>query len=121
MKILFFIFSISLLLLACTTQSTGTVVYDTQNPVQENKVVKEFDVRLHDSFVEPPVMVVDEGDIVKLTFFFEDPVFVSLGDYVNDYYTTGQAAFTADASGEFTISCKSCDDDNAILGFLDVR
>ncbi len=81
-------------------------------------VVKSFELRYEDPFFEPPVIVVNEGDTVDLTFMFRDDHFITIGEYVNDYYNVGKAVFKP-AKGEYVIECKDCDVKAA--GFLVVR
>lgn len=119
MKYLFFIplvlvfCGLILAAVSATYDSSGQNVNLYSSPTVNNAPNQAYvEVRLIDGHFDPPVIYVNKGDLVRMNFFFVDPVFVSLGNYVNDYYTTGMAVFVADRAGEYTIYCEDCYEDN---------
>ena len=110
------------LLVACapeTKTSENTVVLYAPKQVEEPETVHTFELRFNDPFLEPSVMVVEEGNTVEIIPMLEKPVFISIGDQVNDYYDTGIIRFTAEESGEYPITCSGCA--RKIVGYLVVQ
>lgn len=99
-----------------TTHSTTLNMYSQKMDVPE---VNRFEIRYDDPYFAPSVMVVDQGDVVDLTLMLRDVTFVSIGDYVNDYFTAGHVRFVADTKGAFLVECQDCDVKAA--GYLLVR
>jgi len=84
----------------------------------QKEIIKSFELRFDNTYFEPPVIVVNEGETVELTFMFRDDHYVSIGPYVNDYFNVGYAKFKP-SRGEYTVECRDCDVKAA--GFLVVQ
>lgn len=85
---------------------------------QTSDLHKSFELRVDGPFFDPYVIVVNEGDILDITFMFKDIHYISIGKYVNDYYTVGSATFKPE-KGEYAIECRDCMIRSS--GFLIVR
>lgn len=125
LSIVLVVLVMSTFFVACTSQTqtetlTTPVMMEKEAP---EPVVKYFEIRYIEPFQQPPVMVVNEGDIVELNFMLRSPTYYMLDGYAEDYFKTGMARFVADKRGEFPVQCVG-DKDTCplkVMGYLVVQ